>query len=78
MSQSTNNSTISANDVVKLTGTAPQTWTGYNGTSDVYMSFFQMVDTSNDDNGIVAYIDNIYIKGYVNGVVVDQFYEDFS
>ena len=78
MSQSTDNSTISVNDVVKLTGTAPQTWTGAGGTSDIYISFFQMAETSNSDNGIVAYIDNIYIKGYINDVLTDQFYEDFS
>ena len=76
MSQASNNSTISVNDVVKLTGTAPQTWTGYIN-NDIYLSFFQMVGTANSDNGVEAYIDELYINGYSGGSLIQQFYQPF-
>ena len=76
MSQASNNSTISVNDVVKLTGTLPQTWAGYIN-NDIYLSFFQMVGSANSDNGVEAYIDELYINGYSGGSLIQQFYNPF-
>lgn len=56
-----NNATISVNDVVKFTGTVPQTWTAYSG-SDVYVSFFQFADSAASDNGIEGYMDDLSIR----------------
>ena len=77
MTQSTNNSTILVNDVVKMTGTAPQTWTGYSNSNDIHLSFFQLITEANSDNGVEAYIDELYIKGYSGGSVIQQYYRPF-
>lgn len=77
MSQPLDNSTILVNDVVKMTGTAPQTWTGYNNSNDIHLSFFQLITEANSDNGVEAYIDELRIKGYSGGSLIQEFYQPF-